>query len=150
MVGFFGGILFGTVSAATIFSIMNAKLKRDIESYYYHKPQLRTGISIIVLSYGKLIVPILVLIASVYGGIEFDKNLSRRYVYEYIAQKETIEASLQNENLAGFERIQIVEQAAKANQELAAIQYDCQQWYGFFVDDQVLELEPIDISGNAE
>lgn len=150
MVGLFFGILFGAVSAAAIFPIMNTKLQRDIENYYYRKSQLRTGISIIVLSYGKRIVPILVLIASVYGGIEFDKNQSRRYVYEYIAKKETIEASLQNENLAGLERMQLVEQAAKANQELAGIQYDCQQWYGFFIDDRVLELEPIDISGNAE
>lgn len=150
MVGLFLGILFGTVSAATIFSIMNAKLKRDIENYYHRKSQLITGIFIIVFSYGKRIVPILVFIVSVYGGIEFDKNLSRRYVYEYIAKKETIEASLQNENLAGLERMRLVEQAAEANQELAGIQYDCQQWYGFFVDDRVLELEPIDISGNAE
>ena len=41
------------------------------------------------------------------------------------------------------------QQEAEANKELAGYQYDCRQWYGFAVDDRVLDLEPIDISGGA-
>lgn len=102
-----------------------------------------------VIDFVKIAAPILVLVACVFGGITVEKSYNGRYVEQYKAQKATIEASLQSDTLSGLERIQLVQQAADANKELAGYQYDCQQWYGFAVDDRVLNLEPIDISGGA-
>lgn len=85
--------------------------------------------------------------AGSYLGYLMASEASKQYVHEYPVYKQTIEASLDSENLTGFERMELVRQAAEANKELAGYQYKAQQWYGFTIDERVLELEFIDLSG---
>lgn len=139
MVGLFLGLLAGAFVAFIAYTLI------DIKSLDYYGEKAEAA-----FDYAKIAVPILVIIAFVLGGVKIEKSMNGRYVDQYQAQKATIEASLQSDVLSGLERIQLVQQAAEANKELAGYQYDCRQWYGFAVDDRVLDLEPIDISGGAE
>ena len=70
-------------------------------------------------------------------------NLNKRWEMEYEVQKTLIEDSVENANLTGFERVELVKQANELNAELVGKQFDCQRWYGFLIPDSVLELEPI-------
>lgn len=82
---------------------------------------------------------------SVYVGTEKE----RLYVVEYCAQKEVIEASLENENLTGIERIQLVQQAAELNGEFARKKETYSKWY-FIVwghKDLYDGIEPINLGG---
>lgn len=82
----------------------------------------------------------------IYLGYWMESEESKQYVYEYPIYKQTIEHSLESGTLTGFERMELVRQAAEANKELAGYQYKAQQWYGFAIDEHVLELEFIDLS----
>lgn len=63
------------------------------------------------------------------------------------AKKVTIETSLKIDSLTGFERAQLVQQAADANMELGEKQYYTSRWYGFDSSDYVLTLEPVSLEG---
>ncbi len=78
-----------------------------------------------------------------FGMVQMGKEKTSQYAEQYLATKTTIESSVQNEKLSGFERVELVKQASEENAELARIQYKCKQWYGFDIDKRVLELEPI-------
>ena len=138
MVGLFSGIVFGAFTAFVVYAAFSLV---QCNSTNYKTDT--------ILEVMKKVASIVAFIACAFGGISVEKNSNSRYVDQYQAQKETIEASLQSDVLSGLERIQLVQQAAEANKELAGYQYDCRQWYGFAVDDRVLDLEPIDISGGA-
>lgn len=92
-----------------------------------------------------IIVIALLILGGVMGGYadncEYDK-----YIYTYPTVKNTIESSLNNENLSGLERIELVKQATELNSKLVKTQYSSQQWYGFTIDDKVMELEPINLN----
>lgn len=75
------------------------------------------------------------------GFIEHENN--SRFIYSFEASKTTIERSLENENLTGYERVALVEQAAEKNAELAEKQYSASRWYGFLWPDEVLNLKAI-------
>ena len=101
----------------------------------------------------KVIAAVLFVAVIVGGGIlgcTIERHASRQYVETYTVEKQTIEASLHNEALSGFERVELVKQAAEANKELAGYQYDCKQWYGFNMDDRILELSFIDLANAGE
>ena len=87
----------------------------------------------------------MLILTGVMGGYvdncEYDK-----YIYTYPTVKNTIESSLNNENLSGLERIELVKQATVLNSTLVKTQYSSQQWYGFTINDKVMELEPIDLN----
>lgn len=83
-------------------------------------------------------------------GCTIERHASRQYVETYTVEKQTIEASLRNGELSGFERVELVRQAAEANKGLAGHQYDCKQWYGFNIDDRILELSFIDLANAGE
>lgn len=96
----------------------------------------------------KIVAAVLFVMITVGGGITgctIERHISRRYIETYTVGKQTIEASLHNENLSGFERAQLVQQAAQANKELAGQQYNCKQWYGFNMDDRILDLTFIEL-----
>lgn len=80
-----------------------------------------------------------------FGMVQMGKEKTSQYAEQYLATKTTIESSVQNEKLSGFERVELVKQASEENAELARIQYKCKQWYGFDIDKRVLELEPIEL-----
>ena len=105
-------------------------------------------IYILVDDYEKLFIRIgcvafiLAVIVSLYMSVE----MSRQWAVGYLAQKATIESSLQSDLLSGYERVALVQQATECNQELAERQYKASQWYGFDECKDVLDLKPIDIS----
>lgn len=75
---------------------------------------------------------------------------ANKYIAEYESVKQTIESSLENEILTGFERVELVKQAAECNKELAGRQYSASKWYGFQYDDRIFELEPVNLNSKGE
>lgn len=51
------------------------------------------------------------------------------YVEQYLAQKQTIEQSMQSEKLTGLERMQLVQQATELNGELAEHRAKYNKWH---------------------
>lgn len=80
---------------------------------------------------------------SVFFSATYTVNANKRWEMEYEIQKNLIEDSVENANLTGFERVELVKQANELNAKLVGKQFDCQKWYGFLIPDSVLELEPI-------
>ena len=76
------------------------------------------------------------------GAVVENKNFCAE-VEEYKASKYTIEMSLKNDDLTGFERIELVKQATEENKWLANAKYKVQIWYNFHLDKSVLQLEMI-------
>lgn len=70
---------------------------------------------------------------------------ANKYIAQYESAKYTIESSLQNENLTGYEKVALVNQATQYNQELAGKQYEATRWYNIQYDDRIFELEPINL-----
>lgn len=75
----------------------------------------------------------------VFVGVGIDNNEHKVFVSSYNAQKFTIEQSLRNSALSGFERIELVKQASELNSELAARKARIQQWNYFHVDDSIYD-----------
>lgn len=84
-------------------------------------------------------------ILTVMGSLYIRVEMSRQWAVGYLAQKATIESSLQSDLLSGYERVALVQQATECNQELAERQYNASRWYGFDECKDVLDLKPIDI-----
>lgn len=84
-------------------------------------------------------------ILTVMGSLYIRVEISRQWAVGYLAQKATIESSLQSDLLSGYERVALVQQATECNQELAERQYKASQWYGFDECKDILDLTPIDI-----
>lgn len=84
-------------------------------------------------------------ILTVMGSLYIRVEMSRQWAVGYLAQKATIESSLQSDLLSGYERVALVQQATECNQELAERQYKASQWYGFDECKDILDLTPIDI-----
>lgn len=83
--------------------------------------------------------------AGAIGGYLENEGLKRQ-VASYQASKYTIEKSLENVELTGLERLELVKQASEQNSWLAEKQYEVKQWYRFYLNkDIVLELEMIDL-----
>lgn len=138
-----GAIIIGFIVAIILdlFVFMGYMLTEDL--FYSGWAEMAAKIVCAVLAVGFVIAGPLV-------ACNIDRHLSRQYVETYTAEKQTIEASLQNDGISGFERVELVRQAADANKELAGYKYDCEQWYGFNLDKRILELEPIDLAGGGE
>lgn len=84
-------------------------------------------------------------ILTVMGSLYIRVEMSRQWAVGYLAQKATIESSLQSDLLSGYERVALVQQATECNRELAERQYNASRWYGFDECKDVLDLKPIDI-----
>ena len=74
------------------------------------------------------------------------KEDSNSYVNSYAIKKATIEESLKSEALTGFERIELVKQAAEINADLAQKKYEITKWYGFYLNKEIENLEYIDLN----
>ena len=74
------------------------------------------------------------------------KEDSNSYVNSYTVKKATIEDSLKSETLTGFERIELVKQAAEINADLAEKKYEITKWYGFYLNKEIENLEYIDLN----
>lgn len=104
-------------------------------------------IYVLVEDYEKLFIGIscVAFILTVMGSLYTRVEMSRQWAVGYLAQKATIESSLQSDLLSGYERVALVQQATECNAVLAKRQYKASQWYGFDECKDVLDLEPIDI-----
>lgn len=73
---------------------------------------------------------------------------ARVYVSGYLAEKYTIEMSLESEELSGLERIELVRQAAEANKELAEKKARFERWHHATYDRSIYDdVELIDLGG---
>lgn len=69
----------------------------------------------------------------------------KEQIYSYKATKHTYEVALQDEDLTGLERLNIVQSIVEKNEWLAQTQHYASQWYGFHLPREILELETIEI-----
>ena len=86
---------------------------------------------------------LIIFIASVVTGGYIEHEANNSAIANFISQKQSIETSLTDDRLTGFERAEIVKLASELNGKLSQMQYQATKWYGFAVDDKVLEIEPI-------
>lgn len=95
-----------------------------------------------------VIVSFVIFIACIFGGIGLNTEEAKVWSAKFEAQKTTIEQSLDSEVLSGLERIQLVNQAAELNGELASRKTRSELWHYVYYDNSVYDgLEPICISG---
>lgn len=76
-----------------------------------------------------VVVLIVVTIAGTFIGIGINTANERVYIASYEAQKILIEDSINNENLTGFERAELVKKASELNGELAERKTRFNCWY---------------------
>ena len=78
-------------------------------------------------------------IASIFIGIGINTQEEKVYVQKYLAQKQTIEMSLENEDLTGLERIELVKQATELNGEVAEKKARFQLWHFVVYDNTIYD-----------
>ena len=98
-----------------------------------------------------LCVALVLFISSVCVGHYIEVESSHKYIASYSIKKETIETSINSDNLSDIEKIELVKMATELNGELAGKQYKCGKWYSFgLLPKELKELEPIDITGGSK
>lgn len=85
------------------------------------------------------IIVVILWIVSIFAGIGFNTEDEKVYVQKYLAQKQTIEMSLENEDLTGFERIELVKQATELNGEIAERKARFQLWHFVVYDNTIYD-----------
>lgn len=79
--------------------------------------------------------------------ISTDTNDERVWVSNYLAQKQTIELSLDNPNLTGYERVALVTKASELNGELSKRKTEFNLWYNVHFDNTIYDgVELIDLN----
>ena len=99
-------------------------------------------------------IPVVVAAVIIFGFSAFGSFIENESLAEDIASHEayvmTIEASLDNEDLTGLERLELVKQASEQNAWLSKKKYSCHRWYSFYLRDDLVNkidsLEMIDLS----
>lgn len=76
-----------------------------------------------------IVVGVAVLVASVFIGIGLVTESAETWVASYEAQKATIEASVESENLSGLEKFELVKKATELNGEMAERKAKADRWY---------------------
>ena len=90
-------------------------------------------------------------IASIFIGHYIEVESNHKYIASYSIKKETIETSINSDNLSDIEKIELVKIATELNGELAEKQYKCGKWYSFgLLPKELKELKPIDITGGSK
>lgn len=72
-------------------------------------------------------------------GIGINTRSAKAYVAEFEARKAIIESSLENENLGGLERVELVDSAATLNGELAKRQSLARSWDYVYYESDIYE-----------
>lgn len=133
MLGVFLGFLLGGVCAGLIYLIGGCIADN---CYYKYENCVKTIFSVLA---------IIILLVGGFVGCYVEYTNSCCYVEKYEVIKTTIENSLSIESLTGFERIGLVNSATEYNATLSELKFKCNQWYGFTVTKDVLNLEYIDL-----
>jgi Ethanolamine utilization protein EutJ (predicted chaperonin) len=93
----------------------------------------------------------IVWIGGIFVGIGILTEEERAYVAQYEAQKYTIEASLVSDSLSGLERVELVNQAAIFNGEMAKRKVTFNRWDYVTYDPHMYDnVELIDITGGKK
>lgn len=81
-------------------------------------------------------------------GVGLNTTNEQVYIKKYIAQKETIETSLEGNVLTGLERVELVNKAVDINGEFAERKAKFDIWHYVYFDNSMYDgVEPIDLSG---
>ena len=72
-------------------------------------------------------------------GVKLNTDSHKAYLQKYLIQKETIEMSLESDNLSGFERVELVKQATELNGELAERKAYIKYWYSGVGDNTIYD-----------
>ena len=86
-----------------------------------------------------LIIGIGALIGFTFIGVKLNTDSHKAYLQKYLIQKETIEMSLESDNLSGFERVELVKQATELNGELAERKAYIKYWYSGVSDNTIYD-----------
>ena len=87
-------------------------------------------------------------IGSIFAGIGISDESDKVYVQGYLAQKYTIEKSLDNADLSGLERLELVKRAAVLNGEMAMRKAEYYLWHHVHYDNTIYDgVELIDLGG---
>ncbi|MEG0577008.1 MAG: hypothetical protein RR500_04060 [Bacilli bacterium] len=79
-------------------------------------------------------------------GIKVEKVNYEKFINSYNLTKETIEKSIKSSDITGLERVNLIEQINKKNEELEDIRVNVKQWWYSYLDKDLLNsLEPIKI-----
>ena len=89
-----------------------------------------------------------------YTNEDFENNpkaVISNYVANYMSQKVTIEESLKNDNLSGYERAALVTKSAELNGELAERKVRFNRWYNIYSDNTIYDnVEPINFNTSGD
>lgn len=102
-------------------------------------PDIMDGIYSVGARIGIGIGALLIFIGSVFVGIGINTENEKVFVKKYLAQKQTIEMSLEVEELSGLERIELVRQATELNGELAERKAQFELWYFVVYDNTIYD-----------
>lgn len=92
------------------------------------------------------IMAIAIWIGTVFIGIWIYTEDDRLFIAKFEAQKQTIEMSLDNENLSGLEKIELVKQASELNGEMAERKAKLQVWHYVTYNNSMYDnIEPISL-----
>ena len=92
------------------------------------------------------IMSIAIWIGTVFIGIGIYTEDDRLFIAKFEAQKQTIEMSLDNENLSGLEKIELVKQASELNGEMAERKAKLQVWHYVTYNKSAYDnIEPISL-----
>lgn len=98
-----------------------------------------------------LIIAICAWIGFIFIGIGIYTEEERIFIARFEAQKQTIEMSLDNENLSGLEKIELVKKATELNGELAERKSRFNMWYYVSYDNSMYnDIEPISLDIKGE
>lgn len=131
------GVLLGALVGVLLCAIVLA-----IEDCLVYNPK----VSKVLLN---VAVPMILIVSTVVGGAigtNVGKHFNASYIEQYKVTKQVIEESVTNSELSGLERVELVKQAVEENQKLVSKQYDSQQWYGFTIPDEIVELTLINLT----
>ena len=132
-------ILFLTIAAIFVIGLVGFAI---YDCVYYDS----TKENIVIVCSFILIVVTMVLIPM--SMIKFQTNEELAYISNYLSQKETIEESLENELITGYERAALVSKSAELNGELAERKTQFNRWYNIYADDTIYDdVTPISFNG---
>ena len=86
-----------------------------------------------------VIIGVVIWISAIFIGIGINTEEEKVFVKKYLAQKHTIEASLEAEELSGLERIELVKQATELNGELAERKATFELWHFVVYDNTIYD-----------
>ncbi len=136
--------IFGIIGITLILALAIALLASLLCLAIYEHTCCSGGLLIAIC----IIIGVIAWIGGVFIGIGINTRSEEVYIQKYLAQKETIEISLESDNLTGFERAQLVSKAAELNGEFAEKRAKFDLWYYVYYSNDIYDnIDFINIGG---